>query len=319
MRTTILTTTLAAGLLLALTPSAAQANPHHSDSIRYASIKGCADKNGAEFPCGPWRLVMHSGKQTILDDAQGVARKKNGESGRYYQAPIAVSGNGRSIAYFTKSGRPAVRTVGGGVKVFAKDALPRVDQWKVSFDLSDDGAKLAAVIENAPTRIFDTATGERLGTVPSRATLMGFSGDGDELLTSIEADESVTDLVVYSDRGRRLARATPPQVIGVNGPQALAADGRTVAGVVTGSKPELVTYDVEDDRIIDRKKIKLPEGAVNMIDWTGDTQVTLHLTREVSGSTRMTIVQIDTETGAVKVRDRYTPLKDSFVFAACGG
>jgi hypothetical protein len=33
----------------------------------------------------------------------------------------------------------------------------------------------------------------------------------------------------------------------------------------------------------------------------------------------MTIAPIDTETGTVKVRDRYTLLKDTFVFAACGG
>jgi hypothetical protein len=56
-----------------------------------------------------------------------------------------------------------------------------------------------------------------------------------------------------------------------------------------------------------------------MLDWTGDTQVTAHLTSGSAGGARMTIVQIDTETGAVRVRDRYTVLRDSFVFAACGG
>lgn len=34
---------------------------------------------------------------------------------------------------------------------------------------------------------------------------------------------------------------------------------------------------------------------------------------------RMTIVEIDTETGAVRVRDRYTVPEDAYVLALCGG
>ncbi|MFC5832728.1 hypothetical protein [Nonomuraea insulae] len=319
MRTKIL---VALGTVLALSwPGVAHAESH--DMIRYASIKSCTTKDEGAKACGGWRLVLHNGKRATLPDAQGVAREADGSSNGYVPAPIAVSGNGMRVAYLTKKGRLAVRTLGGGVTEFAKDALPKVAQYSVTLRLSDDGARLAAGIEGddgpAGARIFDTATGDLLGTVPAGVSVLGFSGDGDELFASAQAEESVTELVVYSDTGDELRRTTPPQVIAVNVPQALAGDGRTVASLVAGAKAELVTYDMSGDQITGRKKVKLPAGDVNMLDWTGDTQVTAHLTSGSSGGTRMTIVEIDTETGAVRTRDRYTVLRDSFVFAACGG
>ncbi|MGP3912688.1 hypothetical protein [Nonomuraea sp. 10N515B] len=320
MRTKIFATLVVAFAALATAPAVAHADPHH-DSIRYASIKSCADKDEQPRPCGGWRLVMHGGAQMTLRDAQGVALDAKGRPTRDFPAPIAVSGNGQRVAYLTKTGRLAVRTLGGGVILLPKDALPRVGQNETTLVLSDDGGRLAAVFSNKPraTLVFDTATGDRLGTLPSDLGLQGFSADGDEVLATFEDDESVTDLIVYSDAGERLHRATPPQVVAANGPQALAADGRTVANLVQGDKPELVLYDLESDQVTDRKKIKLPAGDLDMIDWTGDTQVTLHLTRHLSNSTKVTIVQIDTRTGAATIRDRYTVLKDTFVFAACGG
>ncbi|MER6949384.1 hypothetical protein ABT294_35775 [Nonomuraea sp. NPDC000554] len=309
---------MAGGAAPAAGQTGVAAEPHHAhDSIRYASIKGCSTKDGALKPCGKWRLVLHDGMKRLLPDAQTVALDAKGRPADYNAAPIAVSGNGRRVAYFTKSGRLAVRTLGGGVKLLAKNALPRVAQYDVTLKMSDDGAKLAAALggdKPKATRLFDTATGELLGTVPAGETPLGFSADGGELLASADGGESVTDLTAYSDTGERLLKATPPQVVSANGPQALSGDGRTVANVITSRKPELVLWDMQTDQVT-RKKIKLPAGDLMMVDWTGETQVTLHLQ---NGST-ITIVQIDTETGAVRQRDRYTFLKDTFVFAACGG
>lgn len=315
---------VAAGLsALLTTPAPAQADPHHGhDSVRYASIKGCQTKDAGPRPCGAWRLVMHDGSRRALPDAQTVALKTNGTSSVTGVAPIAVSGDGRRLAYITKSGRLAVRTLGGGVKLLPKDALPRVAQYELAFQLSDDGGRLAVLDNNMRkgTRVFDTATGAQLGTIPGTERMMGFSGDGGEVLTSVDADESVTDLAVYSDTGEPLRRVTPPQVVVSTGPQALSADGRTVANMVMSRKPELVLYDMETDEVTGRTRVKLPAGSVEMIDWTGESQVTLHLLREREGKAgRMAIVQIDTGTGTVKTRDRYSVLKDSYVFAACGG
>lgn len=313
---------LAAGLAaLTLAPAAAHADPHHhQDAIRYASVKGCPAKDGQPKPCGPWRLVMHNGEKRLLRDAQTVARNADGTSTIYQAAPIAVSGNGRRVAYFTKSGRLAVRTLDGGVRLLAANALPKVSQADVSLMLSDDGARLGAVITGKKTRIFDTATGAQLGAAAKGENMLGFSADGDELLTSVDGDESVTDLAAYRDTGEQLRRVSPPQLVSANGPQALAADGKTVANIVFGRKTELVTYDMEADQVTGRTRIKLPAGDLHKIDWTGENQVTLHLGAYPEDKpTRMTIVQIDVPSGTVKIRDRYDVLADSYVFAACGG
>ncbi|MBT2229945.1 hypothetical protein [Nonomuraea sp. NEAU-A123] len=315
---------IAAGLAALMTaPTAAQAAPHHEhDGIRYASVKGCTVK-GEQRPCGTWRLMMHSGEKGSLPDAETIAREANGKSSVTQVAPIAVSGDGQRVAYFTTSGRLAVRTMGGRVKVFAKDALPRVAQYNVTLNLSDDGGRLAAVFNTdkaVKTRIFDTATGTLLGTTPGHQTMLGFSADGGELLTDVAGDEAVTDLIAYSESGEQLFRATPPQIVSSNAPQALAGDGRTTANVVLGAKPQLILYDLQTDEVTARRKLKLPAGELLMIDWTGEQQVTLHLVQYPEGkANKMTIVQIDTGTGAVKVRDHYSLLKDSYVFAACGG
>lgn len=315
-------TVLAVALGMLVVPGVAHADPHehHGDAVRYASVKGCAAKDGNIKPCGAWRLVMHSGKQQLLKDAQVVARTAGGKSSVYQAAPIAVSGNGQRIAYFTKKGSLAVRTLGGGV---VELALPRVNQFDVSLQLSDDGSRLAADLQGERPkglRVFDTASGALLGTIPKTEWFVGFSGDGGEVLTKIENDEGSTELHVYSESGDRLLGATVPQVVAFNGSQALAADGKTTASVVLGSKPQLVLYDLQTDQVTGRVKVKLPAGDLYKIDWTGESQVTLHLATYPDGKpTRMRIVQIDTGSGAVKLRDSYTLLADTYVFAACGG
>ncbi|GAA1682396.1 hypothetical protein GCM10009733_093730 [Nonomuraea maheshkhaliensis] len=328
MRTKILsalTPVLALTTAIALVwpaPAQAHVSGHAHDSIRYASIKSCPIKGGGARPCGSWRLVMHSGAKSTLPDAQTLALEADGSANRYVPAPIAVSGNGRRVAYFTKKGRLAVRTLGGGVTLLAKDALPKRAQYEVTLALSDDGARLAASPRGdrpAGTRIFDTATGEQLGVLPPEATVAGFSGDGGELIATIQADESVTELAAYSETGEELSRVTPPQVIAANLPPALAADGRTAAILVGGAKAQTVMYDMAGDQVGERRRVKLPAGHVHMLDWTGDHELTAHLISEPGGKTRMTIVRIDTGNGSVKIRDRYTILPDSFVFAACGG
>ncbi|MEV4083691.1 hypothetical protein AB0J43_25860 [Nonomuraea fuscirosea] len=305
-------------------PATAQAHVsgHDHDSVRYASVKSCPIKGGGARPCGSWRLVMHSGARSTLPDAQTLALEADGTTNRYVPAPIAVSGNGRRVAYFTKKGRLAVRTLGGGVRLLAEDALPKRAQYEVTLVLSDDGARLAASPRGdkpAGARIFDTATGEQVGVLPPEATVAGFSGDGDELLATVQAEESVTELVAYSETGEELSRTTPPQVIAANLPGALAADGRTAAILVAGAKALTVTYDMAGDQLGERRRVELPAGHVHMLDWTGDHELTAHLLSEPGGKTRMTIVRIDTETGTVKLRDRYTILPDTFIFAACGG
>ncbi|MEU4696465.1 WD40 repeat domain-containing protein [Nonomuraea dietziae] len=308
---------IAVALAMLGLPGTALADPGHG-AIRYASAKGCVKKDGATVPCGTWRLVSHDGKVTLLKDAQLRAVGANGKEVDYAVAPLAVSGDGQKVAYFRKDGRLAVRTVHGGVTLLPKDALPpRTNQYDVVLQLSDDGARLAVVTSRV--RLFDTATGNKLGTLPRYQNFIGFSGDGHMVLTSADGDESVMEMHVFDLAGRRLLSGAPPQLVAGNGPYALSADGRTIAVHVAGSKVAL--YDLHSDQMVSSHLIKLPkEGTVHKLDWTGDNQVTLHVSQYPEGkATRMTVMQHDVTSGATRVRDSYSMLKDTFVFAACGG
>ncbi|MFI6789151.1 hypothetical protein ACIBG4_17690 [Nonomuraea sp. NPDC050383] len=296
---------------------------HGEDSVRYVSIKSCRTKDDVPRPCGGWRVVMHSGARGTLPDAQTTARDARGKPVEGVAAPVAVSGDGRRIAYFTKSGRLAVRTLGGGVRLLAENALPKAGPAETALQLSDDGSRLAVSFTTEKPRdtlIFDTETGDRIGTIPAAYELKGFSADGGEVLAGTEDDEGTQVLLAYSDAGQELARVTPPQLVASNGPQALSGDGRTVAAVVRGSKQQLALYDMVNDQVTARLKVKLPAGDAEMVDWTGPSQVTVHLMRyHDTKPTSVTIAQIDSGTGKVTIRDTYTLLKDTFVFAACGG
>lgn len=303
---------LVAALLATPLSAPAHAVPHH-DTVRYATLKTCA-KPKEHLPCGPWWLVLHSGRRQVLADAQTRALTEDGKS-FWGAAPVAVSGDGTTVAYFSKKTRRlAVRTVGGGVVHLPAGAVPKAPQSSVALDLSDDGSRLA-VTDGGRTWVHDTATGARLGTLPAAETWLGFSGDGDEVLTTAEGAGPVVDVVVRADTGERISRVTPPQIVAANMPIALAADGRTAA-VLLARKSQILLYDVETDQVLGRVPVKLPKGDLHAIDWTGDREVTLHV---MGKRNRMTIVEIDTETGAVRVRDRYTVPEDAYVLALCGG
>ncbi|MFI6814823.1 hypothetical protein ACIBG7_20620 [Nonomuraea sp. NPDC050328] len=313
---------LTAALALGLLAVPAQASPAH-DAVRYASVKGCGDDD-AYHPCGFWQLTTHDGRTRLLKDAAVVAREADGKSSVYQAAPLAVSGDGLKIAYLTRQGRLAVRTVGGGVRLLPGDALPRIAQYSITLHLSGDGSRLAAVFgDEKPraTRLFDTATGRRLGTVPGAETFVDFSGDGDEVLTSYDGDEGTYDLRVYTDTGQRLADVSPPQLVAANSPEALAADGRTTASLVTGDRPELVLYDTRTDVVTSRVPVKLPAGHdLHALDWTGVNEVTVHLVHARDDRPSiMSVHRLDVLTGKLKLRDRYRLRTDSYTFAACGG
>ena len=294
------------------------------DHIRYASVRSCPTKDGQSTTCGPWRLVTHHGMVIPLKDAQVESLTWKGKPGGI-PAPITVSDDGATIAYFhRKDGRLAVRDLSGKVLLLPKTALPaRTDQFAVNLMLSHDGRRLAVVFTGekpSRTRLFDTATGTMLATVPAENELIGFSADGDEVLTKNYAESGVLELRVYDDGGDRRLTRVPPQIVANNGKTALDAGGERIAVVIEGLKPKLVIYDAHTDQVLAKHPIKIAAGqSVHAVSWTGDTQVTVHLTRYTSAGTKMKIVQYDTTNGHSGVRDSYTILADSYTFAACGG
>lgn len=293
-------------------PGTAQATPHHGDGVRYASAKACKVKK-AVFPCGNWRLVTHHGEIVQLKDAQVDALDHKRKPVGFATAPIAISGDGQKIAYFHRNGRLAVRTFGGGVVLLPANALPKNPvQYNVWLSLSDDGGELA--VGHTRTAIYDTATGKRLGLLPAKRDYLGFSGDGEEVLTTSE-----DGFRVYDRSARLLRQGAGADAIAEWGQHALHADGRTLATLK--SDREIIVSDVETGQVDGRTPIKLPKGGtVEMLDWTGPHQVTLHVSQNLAKvPTRMTVFQHDTKTGATKVRDRYDILKDTYTYAACGG
>jgi Tol biopolymer transport system component len=239
-----------------------------------------------------------------------------------------VSGDGRTLAYFRKKdNRLVARTPGGRVVAMPQKALPRgLGMAELELSLSQDGRYLAVDYyddgERLPTRIYDVSAARETGTVPGAASFQGFSGSGDAVLLSRVTDENTTELTTFDVQGSPRYTVVPPQVVSNNTPYGLSPDGRRIALFTgTAAKPVLKLYDLQSDRIDDSTPVNLGgKDLPYMVDWTGDTEVTAHISRtRGNGHTSMRVVQIDTVSGAVTVRDSYDVLRDSYAFAACGG
>ncbi|WP_405140793.1 hypothetical protein OG589_28005 [Sphaerisporangium sp. NBC_01403] len=313
-----------AGTAAATTTPAARHAEHgeHSDSIRYASLKRCVNKNKDEVPCGPWQLYLHSGRTVALAGARIHPRDARGKVVKDVPAPVAVSGDGRYVAYVReRDDRLVVRELTGKVHVMPVDAMPRgTNMAGVTLGLSPTGAGLA--VEDGDQRfirLFDVASGKALGAIPAHRAFAGFSADEDEVLTTQTTDENTTMLITYDLQGNEVARREPPQVVAQDQALALHADGRSVAFYSPGTRT-LKVYDLASDTVVGSTRVRLPGDEVpQMIDWTGTREVTAHVLQSGDGKPdTMTILRIDPGTGAVKVRDSYK-IKNAFTFAACGG
>ncbi|WP_204040996.1 WD40 repeat domain-containing protein [Acrocarpospora phusangensis] len=291
----------------------------HGDSVRYASAKACVKKDGSIVPCGTWRLVTHHGKVILLRDAQLRALDQKGKPMTEATAPVAVSGDGQKIAYFRKDGRLAVRTLHGEVRLLPKDTLPaRTAQHDVTLQLSDDGAVLAVAVSPGTTQLFATASATRLGRLAEDRYLLGFSGDGDQVLTGATGTDG--SLGVHDLSGRVLRQVTLPDSVAYGGPYALHADGTTIASLVSSRK--IAVYDLLSGKVTGNRRIKLlpRHGTVHKLDWTGAKQLTLHVSQHFEKApTKVTVLRHDVKSATTEVRDTYDVLRDTFVYATCGG
>ncbi|WP_250563070.1 hypothetical protein [Sphaerisporangium fuscum] len=293
----------------------------HADSVRYASLKSCKDKHGDNVACGPWQLYLHSGKKKTLRDARVFPHDAKGKVMKDLPSPTAVSGDGEYIAYLRqRDDRLVVRELTGKVHVMPATAIPRhTSTADLSFNLSLKGAVLAVASgDQGWLRLFDVASGKQLGTVRKHGSFVGFSGDEDEVLTTRDTNENTTELVTYDLEGHQVKRQEPPQVVAQQNPLALNADGSSVALYSSGSHT-LKVYDLDSQTIVSSVKVRFPgDDAPEMIDWTGDHEVTVHAPTGNGSTVHMRIFQIDPRTGAKKLRDSYR-IKNAFSYAACGG
>ncbi|WP_182885825.1 hypothetical protein [Microbispora sp. H10885] len=316
------------------TAAAAQARASHGTihhTIRYASVDSCPRKDGTATPCHTWRLDLLDGRRVALKDAMLWPLTAKGRPDRTNSAPLTVSGDGESVAYFRKSDhRLVVREfhggVQGGVRVMPRNPLPRgVGMNAAWLKLSQDGDRLALGYTTGDghtrVRLFDVARASATGTTPGTDGFAGFSGDGSAVLLQRAGDENTIGLAVHDDTGAELAAAVPPQIVANNGPWGLSADDRTVAYVTgLGEKARLRFYDVATDQATGSVRFSLPkDAALDMIDWTGGHEVTLHLVRSRGSRDVVTVLKVDTETGRTRVRDSYKVRSGAFAYLSCGG
>jgi hypothetical protein len=314
---------LAAVAALALPAFSAPAQAAGHDGIKYVSVKSCKTHENIR-PCGPWRLEMHSGTERLLSDALVNPIDRHGKAVKDLTAPIAVSGDGQSVAYFRKRDhRLVVRELGGPVHVMGKDALPKkADMASVQLHLSQYGDSLAVEFDQGePTRVYDVSRGLGPGKIPGAYSVLNLSRDGETVLVAQYTPDNTTRLLTFDAEGHELSRVEPPQVVANNAPLGLSEDGTMAAffsGV--GPKSKLRLYDMRADSVFTSIKVKLGStDSPEAIDWTGDHEITAHIPHLAeSGRTSMRILVIDTETGTIKVRDSYRVKADSYFFAACG-
>jgi hypothetical protein len=309
-------------------PATAQTTHH---SIRYASVDACRIKDGTEVPCHTWRLDLLDGRRVALKDAMLWPIDAKGKVDKSTSAPLTVSGDGESVAYFRKSDhRLVVREFHGGVlkgvRVMPKTPLPRgVGMDSVWLDMSQDGGRLALLYtdEHGAThgRLFDVARAAATGTIPKSDGFSGFSADGSAVLLPRDAGANTTGLSVHDLTGAELTGAVPPQIVANNGPWALAADGRTVAFVTgSGKKAALRFYDVRTDQTGGSVPIALPKDvSPDTVDWTGEHEVTVHVSDYERARDVVTVLTIDTRTGTTRVRDRYKVRPGVYTYQSCGG
>lgn len=307
----------AAATATMITPAAAESGKE----ARYAWVDACTIKKDYTVPCGPWTLSLRGGGSLALKDAVVNPRLANGKVEKEASAPVSISGNGRFVGYFRKSdGRLVVRnlrtgtvkalpgkaaTVPKGLGMSDLDTAFSDSGRKFAIDYFDEAAKLKSLVVDLETDTITTFRGDE--------AIQGFSPDGEHVLTSRTTEDNTTEFAVYDESGNELESRVVPQIVSNNAPIALAADGTTVAMVITGPKPtskaRLRTYDLSTDQVSDPVALGYPTGNefANRLVWDGSGGLTLwtYRTDREGNPTAAIKRHVDPETGTTSKRDTF--------------
>ncbi len=323
-RTAVLAAIAALALSTLATPARA-AGRAAPDTIRYAAVKTCKLKGGSRGPCGAWRLSMRGGGTVKLPDARTTPRDAKGKVRKEQAAPIAISGDGGTVAYFRRSDdRLVVRRLGGEAVVVPNAAVKGVGMHDIALYLSREGDRLAVEAggepRKRPTVVYDLSEDDAdPGEIPRTLAFQGFA-DESALAAELSGDD-ITRLVTFPADGEPGAAVRPPRVVADNSPYGLAPDGRTVAFFSgSGATAALRLYDLETGAITRGAPVRL-DGAdlPEVVTWTGENQVTAHVSRIAEGGRMaMRVLRIDIGTGGVSTLDSYTIRADAFTYATRG-
>ncbi|GAA4059853.1 hypothetical protein [Nonomuraea soli] len=282
-------------LCLLLTACTAQPPPPGTappDPVRLAYGAGCVDS------CSPWTLLRRSGRSERFHEARARPDEEM-DAGR---APLAVSADGLTLAYY-RDARLTVRHLAGGVV----DLGPRPFEF---LTLSPDGDGLIGSRESGRIELFDTATGRRLWAVDDSGGVASVNG-GRLLLTRLTL-LNTTDLVLIDERGSTALVDTPPQAVAANAPFALSPDGTTVATLAAGTG-RLRLYNLRTGRITHEVRATVPaKHRVEHLYWSTQEMITARSCRR----TEHAVFSIDARTGLTRPVDAYKAPKYAY---ACEG
>lgn len=302
----------------------AQAASSAGSSARAVWIKSCYDKKEQSYvPCGHWQLIMRDGSKKSVPDAAVSSLDSDGSvSGS--QGIFSVSGDGRWVVYERARDHRLVarKAAGGPVTELPKSLVPKglgTSNLSVYMSPAGDRVLVNSGDDDIPGKLVTVATGAvtkfRAGDI-----LNGFSADGDEVLGTRNAKDNTTALLAYRLDGTAI-RQTPPQAVNNAGARALAADGHTVAVIVSGKKaPRLRLYDLETGQLSDAVELGLKAGAVPYLAaWIGDDQLSVKV--QSGGDGAPTVIReftVDVATGATSKTDSYSISKTSYSWYAAG-
>ncbi|MFJ2028496.1 hypothetical protein [Streptosporangium sp. NPDC087985] len=306
------------------TPADAKTGAASDDSVRYAWLKSCPEKE-YRIPCGKWTLTMRSGKVIKLADARVNPKQANGKVDEGAGAPFRVSGDGRSVSYI-KGDKLVIRDVNSGkVRPLPGKAadLPRgLSQNDVETVLSPDGS-IAVVdysddAEKLPSLVANLKTG-KVTELPSKNEVMSFSPDGQHLLTGRFTDDNTTEFAVFDADGHKTSSRVVPQIVSNNTPIALADDGTTVALVVSGgsNRPRLHIYDLSSDTVSDAVALGIPKNeSAQRLYWDAAGTMTLWTSRSDKDGDIFSAVKrtVNAGTGTTHRLDSFKVRTDSWIW-----
>lgn len=328
MRTSSAAALLTAMVLGTAVPAPAPAHAQPPARASLAWVGSCFDSDRGHTPCNGWKLIAPGGRAIT---AKGIAVTGVDRRGRSSDepAPLAISADGRSIAYQRTGDHRLVvwRLPTGRRTVLPKSLLPKGGATDgIRLLLSPAGDKV--VVDHhtddgrVPTKIYTLGTGRttelRGGDAP-----IGFTPDGKQLLARRVTADNTVALVVHRPDGTILRR-TPPQVVANSLVTAPAADGRTVAVVVAArperdERPRVHLYDLRTGELADGVDLRLGRHENPFTArWEGRT-----LRLAVSGHDKRGVTVIreytaDPRTGAVKQVGRYPTGKDPYEYRMAG-
>jgi hypothetical protein len=315
---------------LGLVPAAAHA--HSGPAMaRYAWIKSCFDKKtDTTYPCGHWRLRLSDGSLITVRDAAGAQIGAKGKKIRE-TSTFKISADGRVLAY-ERAGdhRLVVRRVSGGpATVLPRSVLPKgVGTDEIKVELSPSGDKVLIDYSDEPARlpakVVTVATG-KISTLPAGDTMLGFSGDGGEVLATRYRSDNTTGMYAYRLDGGAAIKRTPPQVVANATSHALAADGRTVAAFTEGDAdknrpPRVRIFDLGSGSVSAAADLPLKPGASPYAAWWsagGELNVITH-TGEDGQPAVVRVLTVDPESGTATRADTYTISRTTYAYMAAG-